>query len=117
MAKNPREIAMNILVDINENKAYSNIILNKYLERDIDPRDENFIREIVYGVLENKLYIDYIISKASKVKIKKIHYNILEILRIGIYQIMFMDKVPESAAVNESVKLAKNMDIEVQLDM
>ncbi len=107
MAKNPREIAMNILVDINENKAYSNIILNKYLERDIDPRDENFIREIVYGVLENKLYIDYIISKASKVKIKKIHYNILEILRIGIYQIMFMDKVPESAAVNESVKLAK----------
>lgn len=42
----------------------------------------------------------------------------MEILRIGIYQIMFMDKVPESAAVNESVKLAKkNMDIEVQLDI
>ena len=107
MAINPREIAMKILIDINEKDAYSNIVINRHLDKDIDSRDESFIREIVYGVLENKLYIDYIISKASKIKLKKIHYNILEILRIGIYQIVFMDRIPDSAAVNESVKLAK----------
>src|SRR5690606_5317838 len=50
---------------------------------------------------------DWIISKVSKIKIKKIDPIILEILRIGVYQIVFMEKVPNSAAVNESVKLAK----------
>lgn len=107
--KNPRQMAMEILVDINKNKAYSNILIDKYLDKAIDYRDRNLIRELVYGVLENKLYIDYIISKASKVKLKKIHHTILEILRIGIYQIVFMDKIPESAAVNESVNLAKKI--------
>ena len=107
MNTNAREVAMKILLDINHNKAYSNLSLNKYLKDVTEKKDENLIREIIYGVLENLIYIDYIISKASKIKIKKIHPNILEILRIGIYQIVFMDKIPESAAVNESVKLAK----------
>lgn len=104
---NAREISMKILLDINRNKAYSNLTISSYLSEKIEKLDENLIREIVYGVLENMIYIDYIISKASKIKIKKIHPNILEILRIGIYQMIFMDRVPESAAVNESVKLAK----------
>ena len=107
MEINAREVSMNILLDINKNKAYSNLSLNKYLVDVKEKKDENLIREIIYGVLENLIYIDYIISKASKVKMKKIHPYILEILRIGIYQIIFMDKIPESAAVNESVKLAK----------
>lgn len=103
---NPREVALTILVDINEKNAYSNIQLNK-MDKDMDLRDENLVREIVYGIIENKLYIDHIISKASKIRLKKIHPFILEILRMGIYQILFMDKIPNSAAVNESVKLAK----------
>lgn len=103
---NPREVALKILVDINEKKAYSNIELNK-MDKDMEHRDENLVREIVYGIIENKLYIDHIISKASKIRLKKIHPYILEILRMGIYQILFMDKIPNSAAVNESVKLAK----------
>ncbi len=107
MTNNPRELALQILKDINENNAFSNIQLNKGLNEDIDPRDANLVREIVYGIIENRLYIDYIISKASKIRLKKIHPNILEILRIGIYQILFMDRIPNSAAVNESVKLAK----------
>ena len=107
MIINARETAMKILIDINKNKAYSNLILNKYLKDITEKKDENLIREVIYGVLENQIYIDYILSKASKIKIKKIHLNILEILRIGIYQIVFMDKIPDSAAVNESVKLAK----------
>lgn len=104
---NAREVAMKILLDINNNKAYSNLSLNKYLKDVREKDDENLIREIVYGILENIIYIDYILSKASKIKVKKIHKNILEILRIGIYQLIFMDRIPDSAAVNESVKLAK----------
>lgn len=107
MIINPRERAMKILIDINKNKAYSNLSLNKYLKDITEKKDENLIREIIYGVLENQIYIDHILSKVSKIKIKKIHPNILEILRIGIYQMVFMDKIPDSAAVNESVKLAK----------
>lgn len=107
MVINARETAMKILIDINKNKAYSNLSLNKYLKDIREKKDENLIREIIYGVLENQIYIDHILSKVSKIKIKKIHPNILEILRIGIYQMIFMDKIPDSAAVNESVKLAK----------
>lgn len=106
MENNPRELALKVLLEINEKDAYSNIQLNK-MDKDMDIRDENLIREIVYGIIENKLFIDHIISKASKIRLKKIHPYILEILRIGIYQIIFMGRIPDSAAVNESVKLAK----------
>ncbi|MBC8588632.1 16S rRNA (cytosine(967)-C(5))-methyltransferase RsmB [Paratissierella segnis] len=104
---NTREIAIKILTDINQNNAFSNIATNKHIPDGVASQDENFIREITYGVLENKIYIDYILSKLSKIKIKKIHPIIMEILRIGVYQILFMDRVPNSAAVNESVNLAK----------
>lgn len=104
---NTRELALKILLSIEEDKVFSNIALNKMIPEEMDKRDVNFIRELVYGVVENKLYIDSIIRKASSIRIKKIHPSIMEILRMGIYQIVFMDKVPNSAAVNESVKLAK----------
>lgn len=107
MTENSREIALNILLVIENNKAYSNITMNKSLVKGMDYRDENLVREIVYGVLENRIYIDYIIRKSSKIRFNKIHNRILEILRIGIYQLVFMDRIPESAAVNESVNLAK----------
>lgn len=104
---NSREITMEILVDVNKNGAYSNKSIEKHLNKSISSQDENLIRELVYGVLENKIYIDYVLSKASKIKVKKIHFQIIEILRSAIYQIIFMDKIPDSAAVNEAVNLAK----------
>lgn len=104
---NSREITMEILVDINKNGAYSNKAIDRHLNKSISSQDENLIRELVYGVLENKIYIDYILSKASKIRVKKIHFQIIEILRTAIYQIIFMDKIPDSAAVNEAVNLAK----------
>lgn len=105
--QNSREIAFNILYDIFSNQAFSNISLNKHLNKKIDPKEEGLVREIVYGVLENDLYLEHIISKASKLPMKKIHPKILLILKIGIYQLVFMNNIPTSAAVNESVKLAK----------
>lgn len=102
-----REISFNILSSIYSKNAFSNIIINKHLKDERDKRKENLVREIVYGVLENNIYIDYIISKVSNIKMKKIHPKILTILRMGIYQILFMDNIPSRAAINESVNLAK----------
>lgn len=108
---NSRRIALNILVDIEENEAFSNITINKFLKKnEVSSLDRRFISQLVYGVLENKQYLDYIIKGFSKTKINKIQTEILIILRLGIYQIAFLEKVPNSAAVNESVKLAKKIN-------
>ena len=108
-----REIILKTLYDIDYNEAYSNIALNKQLKQaqkdkiKIDKRDVGFISEIVYGTVSWKLTIDEIIKKYSNIKIKKISPWILNILRMSIYQIVFLDKVPKSAAVHEGVNLAK----------
>ncbi|WP_432665168.1 16S rRNA (cytosine(967)-C(5))-methyltransferase RsmB [Wukongibacter baidiensis] len=108
---NPRRVAINILVDIEENQAFSNIAINKFLKKnEVSSLDRRFISQLVYGVLENKLYLDYIIQNFSKTKLHKIEIEILNILRLGLYQIIFLEKVPNSAAVNESVKIAKKVN-------
>lgn len=105
---NPREICLKILYKINQENAYSNIVLDQELKKyDLEQRDLKFITQIVYGVVTYKLTLDYIISKHSKVKLKKISDYILNILRMGIYQTIYMDKIPKHAIVNESVNLAK----------
>lgn len=105
---NARELAINVLYKIEFGEGYSNVTLDKELNKsDLDYVDKAFASELVYGVLTWKITIDEIIKMYSSIKIKKISPWILNILRIGVYQIAFLDKVPESAAVNESVKLAK----------
>lgn len=104
---NSREIALNILMDINIKGAFSNYSINKHLKGEVDIKDQNLIREIVYGVIENLLYLDHIISKLSKIRITKIQPAIMEILRMGVYQMAFMDKIPDRAAINEAVNLSK----------
>lgn len=103
-----REIALKILYEIEVNQKYSNIELNKQLTKNnISPIDKHFITELVYGIIKWKLKIDWIIEHFSNIKLNKISPWIINILRIGIFQIEFLDKIPHSAAVNESVKLAK----------
>ena len=108
-----REIILKTLYEIDYNGAYSNIALDKQLKQakkekiEIDKRDIGFISEIVYGTVTWKLTIDEIIKKHSNIKIKKISPWILNILRMSIYQIIFLDKIPKSAAVNEGVNLSK----------
>ncbi len=105
---NLRFIALKAINKIENDKAYSNIILDKIINKeDISKRDAAFVCNLVYGVLERKIQLDYIISIYSKLPMKKINTDVLNILRIGTYQLLFMDKVPDSAAVNESVDLAK----------
>lgn len=105
---NIRFIALKILEKIEQNNAYSNITLDKVLKNyDVSVRDSAFICNLVYGVIERKLQLDYIISSYSKIPIRKVSTDVLTALRMGIYQVLFMDKVPDSAAVNESVNLVK----------
>lgn len=110
MIDKTREIALKIVYKIDKEDAYSNIELNEQIKRNrknLTEKDIGLISEIVYGVTTWRLTLDEIIKKYSKIKIKKISPWILNILRMGIYQIIFLDKIPKSAAVNESVNLAK----------
>ena len=103
-----REIALKALYSIEKDGAYTNKALSDALDADgISVADKGFVTELIYGIISNKAAIDYIISKFSKVKIKKMTLWVLSILRMGIYQIYYMDKIPQSAACNEAVKLAK----------
>lgn len=105
-----RELALKILYKIEQEEAYSNIVLNDELNKNrkqLTEKDIGLISELVYGVTSWKLTLDTIIKKYSKIRLKKISPWILNILRMGIYQIIFLDKIPKSAAVNESVNLAK----------
>ena len=105
---NARETVMRILYEIEYNKAYSNIAIKDALDKkDIKDIDKAFITRLVYGVISRKFTIDQYILQNSKIKLKKISKFIYIILQTGIYQLKFMDKIPQSAAVNESVKLAK----------
>lgn len=105
---NSRELALNILYKVEFGEGYANIEIDKEFNKsDLIEIDKALASEIVYGVLTWKITIDEIIKMHSTVKMQKISPWILNILRIGIYQIVFLDRIPESAAVNESVKLAK----------
>lgn len=106
--KNAREAALIALYEIEYNNAYSNIALKNILKAEkLDARDRAFVTTLVYGVISKKITLDYMIEKLSKIKLKKLSKYILLILRIGLFQIKFLDKVPDSAAVNECVRLAK----------
>ena len=101
-----RKTAYLTLVDVEAKRAYSNLALNHKIAL-TKPSSPAFVRELVYGVLENKLKIDYYIDTLVKNGIGSLKNPELIILRMGIYQLGYMDSVPEYAAVNESVVLAK----------
>ncbi len=110
MAKNARMAAFNVLYKIECEKAYLNIALKEELSSgEISDKDARLASALVYGCVRYKLKLDYIISKFSSVKLKKLSDKIIICLRLGIYQLLFMDKIPESAAVNESVKICTKL--------
>ncbi len=105
---NPRQLAFEALSKTEKEGAYSNIALDFLLSKtNCDTRDRAFVSALFYGVIERKLTLDYQIEQYTSKPLKTMKIEILTILRLGVYQLLFMDKVPSSAAVNESVKLAK----------
>ncbi len=108
MTTNPRKASVDIIYNILRNSSSLSDELNTFRAgTDMSQQDIRLVSELVNGVLRNLEYIDYTISLFSSIKLNKISPYILCVLRISVYQILFMDRIPESAAVNEGVKLAK----------
>jgi len=101
-----RKTAYHTLLDMETKRAYSNLALNHHILIN-KPDDPAFVRELVYGVLENKMLLDHYLDQLIPKGVKSTRHQDLTILRMGLYQIEYMDAVPEYAAVNESVALAK----------
>lgn len=108
--KNPRELGYEAIYNVINQGGYSNITINKILRKnELDNINRGFFTELVYGTIENKLYLDYVIQKFSKQKISDISREVLVILEMGLYQIREMNSVTDFAAVDESVKLCKKV--------
>lgn len=104
---NAREAAFKVVHEVLYKEGYSNIALEQILENDsFNHQDAGFITEIVLGTLRNKILLESIITEYSNIKINKISPSAMSALLTGAYQILFMDRTPDSAACNESVKIA-----------
>lgn len=105
---NAREVALNILNEVYTQQAYANISLSRHLQKNqLSDQNRRFITELVYGTVKAGDTLLWILKKFVNRPLNKIEPTIINILRLGIYQIVFMDKIPESAACNEAVNLAK----------
>ena len=106
--KTARQTAFEILNKIDRDKSYSNLTLDSFLySANLSGTDSAFVSALVYGVLERSISLDYCLSRHLKQPLKKLKPQVLTALRLGTYQLLFMDKIPVSAAVNESVTLVK----------
>ena len=106
--KNLRNIVLNMLAETLEKGAFSHIVVNDTFSRhDINAQERAFISRLYLGVLERLIYLDFCINRVSKTNTAKMKPVVLNILRLGTYQLLFMDAVPDHAALNEAGKLAK----------
>ena len=105
---NEREIVLSVLMEITENGQYSHIVLRDVLSKYqyLEKRERAFITRVTEGTLEHMIEIDYILDQFSKVKVKKMKPVIRNLLRSAVYQLKYMDSVPDRAVCSESVKLA-----------
>ena len=101
-----RQKALEILLNIYKNKSYSNLELAEKL-KGMERREKALVTNIVYGVLQNEIHIDFILSHYLKSPLTKTDITVLAVLRMGVYQIIYTDKIPDYAVVNESIKLVR----------
>lgn len=105
-----RQAAVSALVKVNTQGAYSNLVLNETLKKSgLSPADSSFAGRLFYGTLERRLTLDHVINHYSKKPVSKLTPAVAEILRTAVYQLLYLDSVPDSAAVNEAVGLTKKM--------
>ncbi|MGN1414328.1 MAG: 16S rRNA (cytosine(967)-C(5))-methyltransferase RsmB [Anaerovoracaceae bacterium] len=103
-----RKTAYEVLLDMEMNQSYSNLALNQYIEKN-KPENPAFVRELVYGVTENRILLDYYLAEQIPSGLRKVKKQDLTLLRMGIYQLLFMDSVPSYAAVSETVAMARRL--------
>ncbi len=108
MAENTREIVLDILLEIERNQVFSNQLIKAVLDKYdyMSSQDKRFIKRLAEGCIERKIELDYYINQYSTVPVKKMKPLIRCLMRMGVYQLLYMDSIPDSAACNEAVKLA-----------
>ena len=106
---NTREIVLDILLELSGQTEYSNVLigaaLNKYDY--LDSKEKGFIKRVSEGTIERRIYLDYVLDLYSKTPVMKMKPLIRELLRMSVYQLLFMEHIPAAAVCNEAVKLAK----------
>ncbi len=103
-----RETALQVLISCRTNHAWADAALKAQITRnELNRQDAALCSRIVYGVIQNEILLDYYLAAYCSQKPERLQPPLLDILRMGAYQILFLDKIPDSAAVNESVNLAK----------
>ena len=103
-----RETALQVLKNCRSEGGWANSVLKEQLARDrLDRRDAALATRLAYGVLQNRALLDHYLQQLLTGRLKDLRPVLRDILHLGLYQILFLDKIPESAAVNESVDLAK----------
>jgi len=109
LMNNPRQLAFQALQNIYQNHAYTDIALDKvFSSSNISPSNSHLVSELVYGIVRRKRTLDSLINQLATKKATQQPLNLRIILQLGLYQLRYLDKIPESAAVNTSVDLAKN---------
>lgn len=106
---NMRELALEILLKVLEQEEYSNVVLQQVLTtyQYLEKQDRAFLTRLCEGTIERKIELDYILNQFSKVKVKKMKPVIRNILRLGVYELKYMENIPARATCNEAVKLAQ----------
>lgn len=106
---NGREVVLDILLELSGKNEYSSILITAVLEKYnyLDGREKAFIKRVSEGAIERRIQIDYVLGQFSKVPVGKMKPLIRELLRMSVYQILYMEHVPDAAVCNEAVKLAK----------
>ena len=108
MSTNPRLAAFEILLRIEKERSYADILIDRVLSTgELKGPDRGLLTELVYGVLRRRGTLDHIINQFSRQRVEKLERIVLILLRLGLYQELFLDRIPVSAALNETVKLAK----------
>ena len=102
-----RQTAFRVLLRVEREKAYSNLALDAELKRSANGAPTAFVTALVYGALERQITLDFVLQQYLRQPLRKLRPEVRVILRMGVLQLYFMDKIPASAAVNESVKLVK----------
>ena len=102
--KTVREKVAQILTDIEKDDTYLQLALKKELDT-LEAKDKGFANELIYGTIKWRLRLDYVLDQFSKTPVKKMKPFIRQLMRMSVYQILFLDKVPASAAINEAVKI------------
>lgn len=106
--ENVRELALDMLMEILENDKYSHLVIRNVLDKYnyMDIRDKSFVKRVTEGTLERLIQIDYVLDQFSKVPVLKMKPLIRNLMRLSVYQLLFMDQIPDSAVCNEAVRLA-----------